>query len=582
MCDERRPVRASAPSARRACDACKRRKVRCNAGVSTPCANCATARIQCSYNTTPGRRGPKRRTVPHQGSSTDADTGRRTPWSESTNEYTERCRPDMVHSTPALSLGFDNGSPRSTPSFTNSYHNPIQAIQDDLRDSISAVVHETSLHTVADRCINLYMEHLFPIAPVICETDIRSFVQLLDVQLESEAPTPQSSLTSNRERLSRIRKWTLLSALCAATSFLLPSSLFPERDLFGRPFLRASREMLKIYQDLDIEQPDYTSLAIRYYHSNAFHAVGKTRVSWHVLGEAVRLTQEMRLFDEQTYLGLDPMEAHLQRSTFWQIYTADKSAAILNDCPIALHEMCLGTPVTTLYPRSPYLSCTIQDSLPSTTIVESCDVATGFNLCQDLWMKASDLILRLGAMKALQNSTKQSTFLRDIQVAITCDHIQFVSILDDLRVANISDVATLTRDERATTRLVRTRNVQQANLLVTFHCLRLVLLQKFKENGCSSLLGISEDATAFALRQTEVASDMIQVLKETSIECLQLNGEPCVEKIRRVGVTLLEIVHEVNSLALVERAKSLFLVLLDVLALLDSRISEELNINRGF
>lgn len=47
-------------------------------------------------------------------------------------------------------------------------------------------------------------------------------------------------------------------------------------------------------------------------------------------------------------------------------------------------------------------------------------------------------------------------------------------------------------------------------------------------------------------------------------------------------MTLLEIVHEVNSPALVERTKYLFLILLDVLALLDSRVSEELNMNRGF
>jgi hypothetical protein len=52
--------------------------------------------------------------------------------------------------------------------------------------------------------------------------------------------------------------------------------------------------------------------------------------------------------------------------------------------------------------------------------------------------------------------------------------------------------------------------------------------------------------------------------------------------IRRMGATLLKIVQETDNLSLKERAKSLFLTLLDVLSRLDSRVSEELDYNRGF
>jgi len=55
-----------------------------------------------------------------------------------------------------------------------------------------------------------------------------------------------------------------------------------------------------------------------------------------------------------------------------------------------------------------------------------------------------------------------------------------------------------------------------------------------------------------------------------------------VQMIRRMGATLLNIVQETDNTSLKERAKSLFLTLLDVLSRLDSRVSEELDYNRGF
>lgn len=43
--------------ARRACDSCKIRKVRCS--EVAPCTNCAAARVQCTFDTTRSKRGPR-------------------------------------------------------------------------------------------------------------------------------------------------------------------------------------------------------------------------------------------------------------------------------------------------------------------------------------------------------------------------------------------------------------------------------------------------------------------------------------------------------------------------------------------
>lgn len=434
----------------------------------------------------------------------------------------------MVQSAPTVSLETYHGSsPRQIPALS-SYVSPTKAIQDELRRCLATVIQQP-LEVITNRCITLYIEHLFPVAPIIHEHSMRSFAPLLELRFEFESSSLQLSSARYREKLSHIRNWTLLTALCAATAFLLPSSLFPERDLLGQHFLRASRDMLRNYQDIDIEQPEYSSLAVRYYHSNALHAVGKTMVSWHVLGEAVRLSQEMRLYDEQSYRDIDPLEAHLRRSIFWQIYTADKSAAILNDCPVALHEICLGIPLTVSYPGPPdqYLRPTLLSA--SAGYTES-HVVTGFNLCQDLWARASGLLVKLDALMILQHSIESPTVSEHFREIVARDHLQFISTLDNLR----SDVTPVTpatvESECAATQIDRAKDVQRTNLLVTFHCLRLVILQKFVKNGLSSLLGISEDPLALALRKTEIASDMIRTLSESPFESLQINGEPCVSQ----------------------------------------------------
>ncbi|KFX95023.1 hypothetical protein V490_04041, partial [Pseudogymnoascus sp. VKM F-3557] len=48
---------SASTSVKRACDACHRRKVKCD-GLS-PCRNCSSAQLACTYNAIPQKKGPK-------------------------------------------------------------------------------------------------------------------------------------------------------------------------------------------------------------------------------------------------------------------------------------------------------------------------------------------------------------------------------------------------------------------------------------------------------------------------------------------------------------------------------------------
>jgi hypothetical protein len=72
-------------------------------------------------------------------------------------------------------------------------------------------------------------------------------------------------------------------------------------------FLHASRQMLHIYEHLDVECPDSTSLVIRMFQAGALHTDGKLRLSWHLFSAALRLGEQMQLQDPRHLQGLRVM-----------------------------------------------------------------------------------------------------------------------------------------------------------------------------------------------------------------------------------------------------------------------------------
>ena len=97
---------------------------------------------------------------------------------------------------------------------------------------------DPALHGVADQCVTLYMNYLFPISPTIHEPSIRAMVPLLD-----------GTVADGGEDMTALRSRTLLTSLCAVTALTLPASVFPMQEQIGHHFLTASQETLKLHQD---------------------------------------------------------------------------------------------------------------------------------------------------------------------------------------------------------------------------------------------------------------------------------------------------------------------------------------------
>lgn len=454
-------------------------------------------------------------------------------------------RPSTIHAVDTNPGCLSNPSPSyehvsRQPSDGRAFHavpsTRCRVIYDELVRFVETSGQVYSLGATIQECIDLYMEWIFPLSPLACEAQIRAGVNTVIHAAQNSEEALDPSLSGAREHSSNytefslleMRTFSLLTALCSITCCVVPASVWPAGNSLAWPFLQASRNMLACYQDNDIQAPDSSSIVVRYYQANALHALGKTRTSWHVMGEALRLAQEMRLFDEGVYQNVDAVEGQILRNVFWHMHSGDKSASILNNVPITLHQILLGSTITTAFYGQQQTELIDAQKHADAPNYEH-QLCEGFNLCQRMWSTASNVLVDIQVLVHVHSRFNLDVPTSDLtKAAITDSYLSFSRVIDDLPSWLRDPMSVTSTDERSERSRRRAFWTQRANLLVTFHCLRLILLQKCAEHGLSALLGLSEDETMLAFRKTEIASDLLSAAMGVPFEALQANGEPCV------------------------------------------------------
>ncbi|KAL2838625.1 hypothetical protein BJY01DRAFT_257971 [Aspergillus pseudoustus] len=607
-----------------ACDRCRRRKARCD--TTSPrhrCSPCRQAGEACTFDLPLARRGPKARKRTDALASADSSTLSIGADHERTTGFTSpraNLLPDLLSPVaswdPAANLSLDHALSPQTVRSAASGTRPsatANALQRWRELSRSLALSNFDVEWIISRCLDLFFQYLYPLTPLIHEPSLRNGVAYFisrtsstigqsphaNPDAASAAPVPSSDSWSAFLQASHAGSrsvqdpwleptFTLITAVCAEAAFLLPNDLFPEGDAVSEIFLKASRNCLNSYIEADLETPNASSIAIRYFHSNCIHAAGKPKYSWHIFGEATRLAQVMQLHEESSLEGLLPIEAELRRRAFWIVYMGDKSAAILNNRPITIHRFSFESPITIAYPSGLEDEASVGSSPGNEAVSTETgrkSIISGFNANLRLWQAASDLLLEMRVIQDAQRAAvgpgnpANPPMPIDHRQRLDDLYVQFITCLDDLppylQSYNVGVPADSGPEKVRTNQFI----IQRANLQVSFHCLRMVIAQKFD----MSYLDTSVEQAS--LRKTEIARDMLKVMHEAPFWSLQVNGEPYVEKIRLIGASLLAIIHRYSgSHPLAARARSDFLVLLDILTRLDSKASDALrgDLNSSF
>lgn len=499
------------------------------------------------------------------------------------------------------------------PLFASIYH--------DLEEAIGKLGLDLSVPSLARRCVDHFFECLFPIMPIVYRPQIEFGLCLLQPGIQ--------------RREVDIQVFTLTVALCAMTATIVPSTIFIAGSLIADKFYCASKRSLDLYRATERGQLTSASIAIRYFQSGYTHSVGRPRTTWDELEEAIALMKDMQLHDEAAYAHMDEVESQLCRRLFWILFTGDKSAGILGKHHITLGRYVLESGITVRYTKSlagedPLLPQGYAGPIPT--------LITGFNLNQDVWRTAYLVLLEVNALQerysGLEPGEEQAcrmptetelSRLGELYIRFETSLAHIPSYLRAHPTLSLSPANFYFCQKNDRVELPRAYALQRINVLVSYHCLRLVVVQAMSAlldsgillwhktsplwpsflpmNGCTykgtfdpyprlaqarqldpvTRLSVSKfhtlgsESPMLQLQKIRIAEDMLYLLHTSTLENLRLNGESCVEKIRLVAASMLELIDNHPESPLANAARQFQDLYPHILAHMDSKASDSLS-----
>ncbi|KAH6689907.1 hypothetical protein F5X68DRAFT_230510 [Plectosphaerella plurivora] len=630
-------------SLRQACKLCQRRKIKCD-GLPT-CGNCLGVQINCEY-TLPRRRGPKpgrwRNRFTH---GPDADTEqadspssrRRSPSyapSSSPPSASASASAAVAVWSPEAPLAAIGTTDDDGPSFSlqlphhslppAAAHSPFPlaesialtrcffetpsnqaetaiAVHLGLLTALQAAVPSMTTAALAHKCVDLYTRYVFGAFPLCHEASVRAnidrfYIPLLDAGDGNDENWAHVALClateTEHDRIATLRSLAFLTALCANVAYVVSDTLLPQKLLVAPLFLRAARRVLATYEDYDLEYPDSSSIRIRTLFSSAIQsATGMLGEAFHVLNQAGLIAMSMRLYDERSLQGLDPVEETLLRNTFWQLYISDQTALVMKGRAVTIHEALFQTEFT-IEPQSPrQVPLLMHDGYSDGAKLEE-SLAAGFHVICRLWTMASRVvhgIKSLARREGVDNHVESSENRASTVARLSATYFEVITLTDDFPSASFPAAPAVSSGSqldsgtspgsscRGEHHLLEMLQRQRTSYLVTLHTVKALVLSSAAQCGMAEVLGISQAGpSTLAMKQIEVAQDFSHILESVPFLHLQTEGEHCSEKIRWIGSMLLEIAHDAASEVVKTRATQCAMRLVDMLARLDSKASDVL------
>lgn len=339
---------------RRACDCCRKRKVKCDGGE--PCGPCKKATIRCAYLQPPKKKGPK-----GLRSARVLHALRRIDDNATAGNPTSPLSPDQPGA-----FGNWDWNQQSNVSNGISYSGPMTQQQNDVvygphasvppdqtyfsqlpttmpnprltqptlykQDSFTANwsqsdgISATSMPspTSSDLAlrlpghhflpyVSLFYNHMFPIMPVI------------DANIYLDPAMYSDSTMWSADR------YCFLCAIAAATIVQLDESIPqppPLRqgrrtdDLFAEECLRERKtfDYIECGSTLSIMTSFFM---FAYYGNHEKHAK-----AWHYLQEAITFSENLNMDDEESYQKLDHVEAQWRRRLYWLLFITERAYAV--------------------------------------------------------------------------------------------------------------------------------------------------------------------------------------------------------------------------------------------------------------
>ncbi|KAH6671121.1 hypothetical protein B0J14DRAFT_564810 [Halenospora varia] len=551
-----------------ACDHCRTRKIKCDLRRPS-CANCENRSFVCRFSAQQRKRGPRLPSSSHNGGNNRAGDAQRPQVilsspdhgctrgssyhaSASTSTSTSPVPSELARATQSPTVyaaAVSAIKPARDPALFGDFEethaayytppSPFASIYHDLEAAGGSLGLALSLSSLARRCVDHFFDCLYPIMPIVYRPKVELGLCLLQPGIERrEVDIQVFTLTASLQVLSRLK--TELG--------------FMPCDGIGTVHFS--------FNCNPVFQSGYT------------HSVGKPRTSWDELEAAIALAQDMRLHDEASYAHMDEVESQLCRRLFWVLYTGDKSAGILGKHHITLGRYLLEDGITVQYTKS----LDGEDLIfPRDSTEPIPALITGFNFNQDLWRAAYLVLLEIDTLRerylGLKSGEEQAS---KTPTAPELSHLGQLYVAFETSLGGLPAVAALLDFG---IHLWHPASPHWPSFLP-------VGVSAYEESPDSYVPlaqvthldpDITHTASELHTRGIRIAEDMLYILHTSDLDNLRLNGESCVEKIRLVGASMLELIDHHADSPLANIARRFRDLYPHILAHLESKASDSLS-----
>ncbi|KAM0247902.1 hypothetical protein ACHAQJ_009649 [Trichoderma viride] len=268
---------------KRACDACHRRKVKCD-GIN-PCRNCSSAQLSCTYNAIPQKKGPKGSRA--KVISELRETQRQTSLSAKVQ--------NRMNGIPCTSAG---SSLAPTPGMLTS--------------------------DMVKECSQFFFDNMNSQAPILDRRQIEQ--QILYMEQNRDA-------------------YCLMTSMCAFV-MLQPGMTMPPGDPYNLDMVPGANiissqllleETLRVRKGYEyLDQITVNALATNFFLFGCYYGQEMHDRAWYYLREATTMIQMIGMDKEEYYMQVDISEASRLRRVYWLFYVIERAYAIQRQRPLTL------------------------------------------------------------------------------------------------------------------------------------------------------------------------------------------------------------------------------------------------------
>ncbi|GLB38250.1 putative fungal specific transcription factor [Lyophyllum shimeji] len=411
-------------------------------------------------------------------------------------------------------------------------HQSLPAHPPNVIPSLSFYYRPHRLEDIAPRdtislIIALFFDFVYPLTPCV------------------HKPSFMADLHARREERDPLF-FALVMSTVASTLVQVPRSYLPMERPVVRKLAQTCHEASRHISVASYDPPTSMHVVIRYFDCVYHFCEGHDATQHAAFGEAAHIAVTLRMHEEASYEGLDPIECEVRRRIFWLLFGADKSMSILLGRPICLRD----EDCTVHFPKE------LDDEYitPSAYLPQphgKTATVSGLNYISRLFALLGEILVRIRVDK---RSPPQGQFatarLEEVQSLHTRIMAALIHAPEPLRLKQTHAQSRLPPEyggagfRQATFAEVKdffdNPNASRANALnPSLSCKRICML---RSNSSASIdeMQVAEDREA-------VASDLLNILHSIPIQSIATNGPSLVHKVRFVASTLLDAVRKAET-----------------------------------